>query len=353
MDGAGHIGTSGGGAVPGLLDINDGGNAQSASDVSGSYSLTNGVGTMSFASSTLGGVTYNFNLYAANGQTNSNNPLTLYVISTDPANPGVSGTLVFQDPKGSPYNNATMSGVSVASLTGADHSGSNVSLTLVNFDGAGNEDGNFDQNDAGTILSVPTFSTGYTYAATGSGRYTAMFLGNPSATPAVAPVPFIFYASGNGRGFLLDKSSASVITGALAPQGKGGGSYSASQLPGTFAAATTSSGASGAAPLAADLLFTWANPTQGVSGTEYVGTSGAQTVTGTYTLADPGGGIGAGTGTAVSEMLLTAPAARTYVIYIGDTLGCTGQQTTCVLQDFYAVDLDSSIQFPTVVFAHQ
>ena len=79
--------------------------------------------------------------------------------------------------------------MSVASLTGADNGGANVSLTLLNTDGAGNVNGNFDQNDAGTILSVGTFSTGYTYSATGSGRYTMKLLGNPNAIPSRRAAP--------------------------------------------------------------------------------------------------------------------------------------------------------------------
>jgi hypothetical protein len=341
----------------GQLDINDGSTVSTASDITGTYTMANGIGTMQFTSPSLG-KTFKFNLYGVSGTNNGNNPLTLYAVSTDASptgsNPGVSGTVVFQDPKGSPYNNSTMNAVSVASLTGADKGGTNVSLTLMNLDGAGNENGNFDQNDAGTILSVGSFSTGYTYIANGSpGRYTMQLLGNPTAANPVGPLTFILYASGNGRGFLLDQSSPSVITGTLTPQGKGGGSYSASQLPGTFAAATTSSGASGVSPLAANLLFTWANPTQGVSGTEFVGTSGPQALTGTYTLTDAGGGTGGGTAPAVSEFTLTAPAAETYAIYVGDTSGCTKQFTFCTLLDFYAIDIDSANTFPSVIFAHQ
>ncbi len=328
----------------GQLDINDGGTATTASDLSGTYSMANGIGTIQFTSTTLV-KTFNFEIYGVSGTTNGNNPLTLYAVSTDPAatNPGVSGTVVFQDPKGSPYNNATLNSVSVASLTGADNGGANVSLNLLNTDGAGNVNGNFDQNDAGTILSVANFSTGYKYSATGSGRYTMQLLGNPNASPVVAPLPFILYASGNGRGFLLDQSSTSVITGTMAPQGKGSGTYSASQLPSTFAAATTSSAVSGVSPLAANLLFTWTNPSQGMTGTQYVGTGSPQTITGTYTLNDTG----------VGTITLTAPAAQSYVIYTVDSSGCTGQEISCTLQDFFMIDVDKTITNPSVIFARQ
>jgi hypothetical protein len=334
MDGAGNISS-------GQLDINDGGTASTASDLSGTYSMSNGVGTIQFASVSLTR-TFNFDIYGATGQINATNPLTLYAVSTDltPTNPGVSGTVIYQDPKGSPYNNATMNTVSVASLTGADNGGANVSLTYVNTDGAGNENGNFDQNDAGTILSVGDFSTGYKYSATGSGRYTMQLLGNPVAATPVAPLPFILYASGNGRGFLLDQSSASVITGTLTPQGKGGGLYSASQIPGPFAAATTNSAVAGASPLAANLLLTWVDPAQGVTGTQYPGSSA---MTGTYTLKSSGTG----------SIVLTAPAAQNYVIYTVDSSGCTGLMISCILQDFYMIDVDKTNTDPALIFARQ
>jgi hypothetical protein len=210
--------------------------------------------------------------------------------------------------------------------------------------------GNFDQNDAGTILSVTAFSTGYKYSATGSGRYTAQLLGNPNATPVVAPLPFILYASANGRGFLLDQSSTSVITGTLTPQGKGGGTYSPSSLPGVWAAATTTSGSSGVNPLAANFLLTWANPAQGLSGTQYGGTNGP--MTGTYAITTAGGGIGTKPGI-TNAIALTAPLAQTYAIYTVDTTGCTGQETSCIIQDFFMIDVDGANTNPSMIFARQ
>src|ERR1019366_7658277 len=75
MDGAGNISS-------GQLDINDGGTASTASDLSGTYSMSNGVGTIQFASVTLTR-TFNFDIYGATGQINATNPLTLYAVSTD------------------------------------------------------------------------------------------------------------------------------------------------------------------------------------------------------------------------------------------------------------------------------
>src|ERR1700674_4606487 len=126
MDGVGNIGT-------GFIHINDGGTPSSAGDVTGIYSMTNGVGSMRLTSAALG-KTFNFNLYGVTGQLTGNNPLTLFAISTDLIGnaPAVSGTVVFQDPKGAPYNNATFKGTSVSSLTGVDDTtGANTNVALV------------------------------------------------------------------------------------------------------------------------------------------------------------------------------------------------------------------------------
>jgi hypothetical protein len=120
-------------------------------------------------------------------------------------------------------------------------------------------------------------------------------------------------------------------------------------MSGTFAAATTSSGASGVGPIAANLLLTFANPTQGVSGTEYVGTLGAQTIGGTYTLTT----LAAGSGPPASAIALTVPSTQNYLIYAVDTSGCTGQDTSCTILDFFMIDVDKTNADPSLIFARQ
>jgi hypothetical protein len=305
MDGAGNIGAT----TRGLIDLNEGGTASAASDVTGSYTMTNGIGTMTLTSATLSR-SFQFNLYGVSGQAKAGNPLTVYAISTDPiaTNPGVSGTVVFQAPDKNNYNNATFGATSIVSLTGLDSAltNSNVSLTLLSPDGSGNLSGNFDQNDGGTVLSVSSFGAGYTYLATGSGRYTFKLLGNPNANPVVPPLTFVLYASAPNQGFLLDQSSPSVITGTMYSQLKNH-FFAESEIPGTHAAATTSSATKLVDPVADNLLLTFANPTKGVSGTQFDAV-GSKTVTGSYTLDS------SGTGT----VTLTAPSAESIVIYAID-----------------------------------
>jgi hypothetical protein len=170
-------------------------------------------------------------------------------------------------------------------------------------------------------------------------------LGNPDVTPVVAPLPFVLYASGANRGFLLDQSNSSVMTGTMNPQGKGGGGFAGSELPGTYGAATTGSGSSAVGPIAANLLLTF--PGGGVfnvSGTQY---PGSQTITGKSDLNSLSGNVG------VFTIALTAPSAQNYVIYVLDTSGCTGQTPVCAIQDFLMMDVDNTNPNASIIFAQE
>src|SRR5258708_10775320 len=188
----------------------------------------------------------------------------------------------------------------------------NVSLTLGTTDGtsggtggAGGFTGTFDQNDNGTIISVlPAAPFSYTYVASGTnGRYIFQMLGNPAASPAVAPLPFVLYASGANRGFLLDQSGAAVMTGTMDPQ-PSKASYTPTELPGTFAAATISNSDPSVAPVVQNLVLTsTAGATYNRCGTP---NAGKQTLSGwKYTMTSSGGGT----------ITLTAPPPPTNAIY--------------------------------------
>jgi len=361
-DRVGYVGIlpmNGTAVVSGQMDVNDNGHSSnsvctaSPCTVTGSY-LPNGNG--SWHLNLTSPVNMGFDFFIASGSTSKANPLTFYAISTDPVttNPAVSGTIVLQD-SSLTYNIAAFKGTSVSALTGVNGSNTNVSLTLGTTDGNGNFSGQFDQNSAGVIVSVPSSLTAasfsYTYAASGTnGRYTFQMLGNPDVTPVVTPLPFVLYASGANRGFLLDQSSSSVMTGTMNSQGKGGGGFAGSELPGTFGAATIGSGSSAVSPIAANLLLTF--PGGGVfnvSGTQYQYPGGSQTVTGTLDLNSPNGNVGA------FAIALTAPSARSYVIYVLDTSGCTGQTPVCAIQDFLMMDVDKTNPNPnpSIIFAQE
>lgn len=346
----------------GQMDVNDNGNdtnicGAGPCSVAGTYTADptySGLWHMTITAGSAASMDFDF--FISSGSSSKTNPLTFYAISTDKVttHPAVSGTMVLQDSTQT-YNNADFNGTSVSALTGTgpNAANSNVSLTLGTTNGDGGFTGQFDQNNAGTILSSIQFPgasqspSPYTYAASGTtGRYTFNMLGNPGATPAAAPLPFVLYASGQNRGFLLDQSSSSVMTGTMNPQGKGGGAFADSELPGTFAAATTSSGNSTVTPIAANLLlvFPGGGAANVVTGTQY---PGAQTLTGAYTFSTSAAGIGVGTVT------LTAPSAENYVIYVLGTTGCTGATPVCTIENFLMIDEDKTNQNPSIIFSQQ
>jgi hypothetical protein len=304
-----------------------------------------------------------FDFFVASTTASTANPLIFYAI-TDPAdttNPAVSGTVALQD-SSQTYNIAAFKGTSVSALTGVNGANTNVSLTLGITDGSGSFSGQFDQNNAGTILSgvqfPPTTGTNnYTYAAssTNNGRYTFNMLGNPTASTVVAPLPFILYAGGQNRGFLLDQSSSSVMTGTMNPQGNGGGAFANSELPGTFAAATTNSGSSAVTPIAANLLLTIQTTPAGaltynVFGTQYPA-GPTQPVNGTYALNASSGTLGVG------AIVLTTPSPENYAIYVLDTSGCNSSlnnpNPVCAMQDFLMIDEDTTNPTPSIIFAKE
>jgi hypothetical protein len=364
-DRVGYVGIlpmNGSAVVSGQMDVNDKGQSSNSictappCTVTGSY-VPNGNGSWHLTLTSP--VNMGFDFFIASGSTSKANPLTFYAISTDPVttNPAVSGTMVLQD-SSLTYDIADFKGTSVSTLTGTVTGANatctappcaNVSLTLGTTDGKGNFSGQFDQNNAGAIVSVPSSLTAasfsYTYAASGTaGRYTFQMLGNPDANPVVAPLPFVLYASGANRGFLLDQSTSSVMTGTMNPQGKGGGSFAGSELPGTYGAATNSSGSSAVGPIAANLLLTFPGGGVNVSGTQY---PGSQTMTGTLDLNSASGNVG------VFRIALTAPLAQNYVIYVLDTSGCTGQTPVCAIQDFLMMDVDNTNPNASIIFAQE
>ena len=365
MNGSGMV-------VGGQMDVNDNGNGSNicgagpCSISSGSYTADQNIsGLWHMTLTPAAAAPMNFDFFISSGTANKTNPLTFYAISTDPitTHPAVSGTMVLQD-SSLTYDKAHFKGTSITALTGANGPNTNVSLTLGTTDGNGNFSGQFDQNNAGTILSSVQFPgasqspSPYTYAASGSanGRYTFNILGNPTASPVVAPLPFVLYATGANRGFLLDQSSSSVMTGTMNPQGQAYLGLPSSALPGTYAAATTSSGSSAVDAIAANLLLTWANvalvqggcTSECVNGTQYDSLNYSSTGTPlalAYTLQDTGNG------TIVPISPATTP---NYVIYVQDISGCTkASGPVCTIQDFLMMDVDKTNPNASIIFAQQ
>jgi hypothetical protein len=331
-------GGTGGTITGGLVDSNDNGSTTGLCGtppcaVSGAYTLSGTPGVWQMALN-VGANTLDFDFYVSSGTAQTKTvpgPLTLYALSTDTidaTHPALSGSMVYQVPMA--YNNAAFAGSSVSNLTGAN---GNVALVLGATDGTsggtggtGGFSGQFDQNNNGNILSVGTFPatsqspSPYTYVATSSniGRYTFQMLGNPGATPVVAPIPFVLYASGADRGFLLDQSSTAVMTGSMDPQAAAAINYTNTEMPGTYAVATISNSDSGVAPIAQNLLLT--SPGSGVFNVAGTQNPGNAAVTGTYNIS----GVGVGT------ITLTSPAAGTFVIYGIDAILIAGSQNFAI-----------------------
>ncbi|MFY9562443.1 MAG: hypothetical protein WAQ52_19590 [Terriglobales bacterium] len=333
----------------GLLDRNENGVPGSANDVTGAYDIedSNGLhpghGTMTLTSNSLG-KTYNYAIYVVGGQTNkANNPLTLFVISTDNplTNPAVSGTIVFQDPTPA-YGLREFNDFSVSSLTGVDASGHTlVSLTNSVGDGNGHVNGTYDANNAGVIVSAKSFNN-YGYAPTGSGRYSLDLLGDPAANPVVPPVHFVLYCSANSRGFLLDQSSAAVYTGQMDLQP--GSDFAGSEMAGSFAAGTANPGTSGVSQAALNLLFTSVVPNFTVGGKRDEtdgGQNAGQTLAGTYAVNLDG------TGT-----MTIAPNGQPdehYVIYLLDNPKSSGD----MIQHFVMMNVDPANTDSSIIFAER
>jgi hypothetical protein len=355
----------------GLVDSNDNGTAISYSNVTGTYQQNgNGVWQMSLTLSSS--ITLDFDFYVSGGATQTKtavNPLTLYAISTDPVDathPALSGNMVYQVPL--TYNNAAFSGTSVSNLTGVQvvnsaevANSSNVSLTVGTTDGtsagtggAGGFTGTFDQNDNGTITSVgATAPFSYTYVATSgnAGRYTFQMLGNPNASPVVSPLTFVLYASGANRGFLLDQNSMAVMTGSMEPQlTPANFSYTPTELPGPYAAATIPNCTFGVTPVVQNLLLTsTGSATYVVTGTQNT-PSGSQSLgTGSYTLAN--NSSGGGTGTITLPTPVPPPSVATNVIYAIDA-SLVPSSTNAAITDFFMMGTTSGTP-SSLIFAQQ
>ncbi|MGB9235560.1 MAG: hypothetical protein WCC04_14210 [Terriglobales bacterium] len=361
---AGLLATDGNGTVTsGLIVVNDNGSSSNSictpsaapCNVAGTYQQNaNGSWTLALTSP----VTMAFDFFVANGTAGGNN-LALYAISTDPSsNPAVLGTMAIQNSKVT-YDNKSFSGTSVSALSGVNQSAatganSNVALILGSTDGTssgtggtGNFLGQFDQNNAGTILSVAAFPSAsqttnpYTYAATNNntGRYIFYMLGNPSASTPIAPIPFVLYANGANRGFLLDQSSNAVMTGTMTQQQtpkQNNGLFVPASLPGTYAVATSSNSLSsnssctvvGHCAIAMNLLLTSpGNGTFFAAGTE---NPGNQSVDWTYFVQSQG----VGTFGPISPA--TTP---NFVLY-----GTAGT-------DFLVIEVDSTVPSPILYMA--
>jgi len=292
-----------------------------------------------------------FDFFVANGnESNANNPLYLYAISTD-NNPAVVGTMMLQDSKITSYDTDALTGGSVSAVTGAN---GNVAIVLGDL-GGGTITGTFGENYNGAVVLLPPTNPcpttampnevcdfGNSYVATNSntGRYTLMMLGNPNASPVVAQLDFVLYASGSNSGFLLDQSSTAVFTGTMnaqVPPKQNLGDFAAGSALGTYAVATYSSSApSDAACSSSVSLLSACSVTMNLLLTEP--SDGIYDVTGTENLNTPFSAIYslASGGTGTFGPLSGATTPNYWMFAVTET-------------SFFLIDVDTSSSGPLVV----
>jgi hypothetical protein len=342
----------------GLIDVNDNGNASnsicSASaapcTVTGSYAPDETVSNLWHLTLTAP-IAMTFDFFVANGnESNANNPLYLYAISTD-NNPAVVGTMMLQDSKITSYDTDALTGGSVSAVTGAN---GNVAIVLGDL-GGGTITGTFGENYNGAVVLLPPTNPcpttampnevcdfGNSYVATNSntGRYTLMMLGNPNASPVVAQLDFVLYASGSNSGFLLDQSSTAVFTGTMnaqVPPKQNLGDFAAGSALGTYAVATYSSSApSDAACSSSVSLLSACSVTMNLLLTEP--SDGIYDVTGTENLNTPFSAIYslASGGTGTFGPLSGATTPNYWMFAVTET-------------SFFLIDVDTSSSGPLVV----
>jgi hypothetical protein len=158
-----------------------------------------------------------------------------YMISADQAlfmssdaisstNPRVSGEALRESNE--PFGTSSLSGASITSGTGLD--GSNASVFIGLFDAsAGNATLTADQNDAGTVSSIPLQAGSYTIVP--NGRVTVSGLGNRIS---------VLYLAATNQAFVLGTDAAATL-GMLESQA-GGPVFSDASFAGGFTAGTQS-----------------------------------------------------------------------------------------------------------------
>ena len=159
--------------------------------------------------------------------------------------------------------------------------------------------------------------------------------GQPECKPGGPALPFVLYASGANRGFLLDQSSTSVMTGTMNPQRKKPSASSApSEIPGTYAAATMSNGSSTLCPYSR-ICYSHRPETQSTTSQEH-GSPITKSNRNEYPDLP-------GTGT----IALSAGAPATSVIYAIDF-----DSTNSVITDFMMIGTTSGTS-SSIIFAQQ
>ncbi len=227
---AGRFTAAGGSITDGQFDANGhiGGNLGGTSvsqGITGSYTVLapNGRGTLQLIVPIPfvgGSFTLNFSFYVVS--TNE-----LLFISTDPrgttSEPLSSGQVLAQFGSPAPFRQASLNGISVFNVTGANTGGgADVQAGLLTFDGAGGFSLSADENNAGTV-SANSASGTYSVQPDGLGRVT-------TTTAGTGVTPVLYLVTEN-KAFMVFNDTF-VTTGFFEPQAAG--PFSNSSLPEGF-----------------------------------------------------------------------------------------------------------------------
>lgn len=177
----------------GNLDVNDAGTLQSnLQAISGNFSVAgNGRGTATITIPKP--ATLNFVFYMVS----ADQALFMGSDAISSTNPRVSGEALRESNE--PFDTSSLSGVSVTSGTGLDGSNASVFIGLFNASG-GNATLTADQNDAGTVSSIPLQSGSYTVAS--NGRVLVSGLGSRIS---------VLYLAATNQAFVLGSDAAATL----------------------------------------------------------------------------------------------------------------------------------------------
>jgi len=320
----GSIFPSGVGTISGSsLDVNDAGDMM---PTFGTFSGTYGVDGTGHGRATLvipgfDGGTFNFALCAISAS-------EYFILSIDPLsanNPIFAGTLEAQT--GLPFLTSSFKGASIFDSTGSSGNLAQVTVGRMLFDGTGDIQVQFDQNQGGNITIAGLLTGAYSIQLNGRG-----VLNLDNAQNGAQSV-WILYAIGPNRAFVLS-SDGSVGSGDVKPQALAP-PFETGDLEGNFEFGAGEPASYQAALLSGTVFFDGASTFSGAEDKSYSGTFAADLpLTGKYAISQVSNN---GRGVA----MLTSPAASTQALWLVSGLEAVG------------LDVSSANTTPTVLLFEQ
>jgi hypothetical protein len=303
----GSIFPSGVGTISGSsLDVNDAGDMMPTfGTFSGTYGVDGtGHGRATFVIPGFDGGTFNFALCAISAN-------EYFILSIDPLsanNPIFAGTLEAQT--GLPFLTSSFKGASIFDSTGSSGNLTQVTVGRMLFDGTGDIQVQFDQNQGGNITIGGLLTGAYSIQLNGRGVLTLDNAQNGAQSV------WILYAIGPNRAFVLS-SDGSVGSGDVKPQALAP-PFETGDLEGNFEFGAGEPASYQAALLSGTVFFDGASTVSGAEDKSHSGTFAADLpLTGMYAISQVSNN---GRGVA----MLTSPAASTQALWVVSGLEAVG-----------------------------